>query len=69
MDAGKGVRHGTLLDREESNDSTPGRVHATFESAGAEAVRLTEQMPESPAFMVLKVVGVVAARAEARADG
>lgn len=43
---------------------TPGRVHGTFEGAGAEAVRLTEQEPGANAFMVLKVVGVVVASAE-----
>ena len=41
---------------------TPGRVHATFESAGAEAVRLTEQENGGPAFMVLKVVGIVSGK-------
>ena len=37
---------------------TPGRVHGSFDSAAAEAVRLTEQN-EGPAFLVLKVVGAV----------
>lgn len=48
---------------------TPGRVHGTFDSAGAEAVRLTEQEPAGPAFMVLKVVGVVTPNAEVRGNG
>lgn len=39
---------------------TPGRVHASFDSAAAEAVRLTEQT-DGPAFLVLKVVGAVIA--------
>lgn len=38
---------------------TPGRVHGTFESAGAEAARLTSENPDGPSFLVLKVVGVV----------
>lgn len=38
---------------------TPGKVHATFDSAAAEAVRLTAEI-DGPAFSVLKVVGVVA---------
>lgn len=37
---------------------SPGRVHATFERAGAEAARLSEES-DGPSFMVLKVVGMV----------
>ena len=48
---------------------TPGRVHGTFASAGTEAARLTWQNPDGPAFMVLKVVGIVAPQDEERAHG
>src|SRR3546814_5719143 len=37
---------------------TPGRVHGTFDKAAAEAVRLTAAN-DGPAFIVLKIVGVV----------
>lgn len=36
-----------------------GRVHGTLPGAEAEAVRLTERYPDGPAFMILKVVGMV----------
>lgn len=41
---------------------SPGRVHSTFERAGAEAARLSEEN-EGPCFMVLKVVGMVVDKA------
>lgn len=44
---------------------SPGRVHATFERAGAEAARLSAEN-DGPAFMVLKVVGMVVDKAGAR---
>jgi hypothetical protein len=40
----------------------PGRTHATFERAGAEAARLSEEN-EGPCFIVLKVVGMVVDKA------
>lgn len=45
---------------------TPGRTHKTFEEAGGEAARLTQQ--EGAAFYVLQIVGV-AAGGEGRANG
>lgn len=41
---------------------SPGRVHATFERAGAEASRLSEES-DGPDFVVLKVVGMVVDKA------
>jgi hypothetical protein len=41
---------------------SPGRVHATFERAGSEADRLTDENPDGPGFTVLKIVGMSAAR-------
>lgn len=38
---------------------TPGLVHANLASAGAEAVRLSDQLGGTP-FSVLQIVGVVA---------
>jgi hypothetical protein len=37
---------------------TPGRVHATFEKAGAEAAKLTDETGDV-GFTVLKIVGIV----------
>lgn len=41
---------------------SPGRIHATFERAGAEATRLSEEN-DGPDFVVLKVVGMVVEKA------
>lgn len=47
---------------------TPGKVHGSFEKAAAEAVRITAANPDVPAYMVMKIVGVVSNRAEAQVD-
>lgn len=44
---------------------SPGRIHATFERAGAEATRLSEES-DGPDFVVLKVVGMVVDKAASR---